>query len=352
MKRLSIHALAMVCALSATLSGCHKSQNQFTLNGELSNLEGKEVYLFGEYTPYDHIDTILVENGKFSYRAEVDTLTQLTLLFNQNQMIPLYVDKQWDVKLTGDALHPDSIKVTGGAENEELQQFKRLLAQRNDSVSETAVADSFITHHPFSQVSIYLLNRYFIRQPQPDYKRIQQLIKGMSGVLHDHPLIDEAEKQTERAFTADTGRYISSYRMKRPGKEVINSYDFREKVVTILFWATWDKQSVALRDSLNEMQKKLKKDDAILIAYSLDTDKELWKESAEADTLYAKQSFEGEGWSGMNVKTFNVADVPTIIVLSAQRRIALRTTDMSAVRKTVKELIQAEKDRKKKYKTK
>ncbi len=352
MKHLSIHAAAMICALTTTLTGCHKSQNQFTLSGQLSNLEGKEVYLYGEYKPYDHFDTISVENGKFSYQAEVDTLTQLTLLFNRNQAIPVYVDKEWNVTLTGNAQLPDSIKVTGGAENEELQQFKGLLAHRADSVTEAAVADSFITHHPFSQVSVYLLNRYFIRQPEPNYKRIQQLIKGMSGVLHDHPLIAEADKQTERAFAADTGRYISNFRMNRPGKQDINSYDFREKVITVLFWATWDKQSVALRDSLNQMQKKFKKDDAILIAYSMDTDKNQWKASAEADTLYALQSFEGEGWNSMNAKTFNITDVPTIVVLSAQRRIALCTTDISAVRTKVKQLIQAEKDRKKKFKIK
>ncbi len=352
MKHLSIHAVAMVCALTATLTGCHKSQNLFTLSGQLSNLEGKEVYLYGEYDPYDRIDTIQVEDGKFSYQAEVDTLTQLTLLFNRDQTLPLYVDKQWQVTLTGDARVPDSIQVTGGTENEELHQFKQLLAHRADSVTEAAVADSFITHHPFSQVSIYLLNRYFIRQPEPNYKRIQQLIKGMSGVLHDHPLIAEADKQTERTFAADTGRYISNFRMDRPGKEGINSYNFREKVVTVLFWATWDKHSVALRDSLNEMQKKLKKDDAILIAYSMDTDKDKWKASAEADTLYAMQSFDGEGWSSMTVKTFDITDVPTIVVLSAQRRIALRTTDISAVRAKVKQLIQAEKDRKKKFKIK
>lgn len=350
MKHLSIPAVAMVCALTTALSACHQSRNRFTLHGELSNLEGKEVYLFGKYAPNDRIDTIQVTDGRFSYQAEIDTLTQLTLLFDQDRTLPLFVEKQWEVSVKGDARQPDLIKVTGGEANEELNQFKHLLAQRNDTLSECTVADSFITHHPFSQVSVYLLDRYFISQPQPDHQRIRELTKGMGGILHDHPLVARMEKQMEKAFAADTGRYVSNFRMKRPGKEDINSYNYREKVMTILFWATWDKQSMALRDSLTAMQKKLKKEDAILIEYSLDTDKSAWKAAAESDTLYAMQVFDGNGWNGNSVKLFNIEDVPTIVVLSAQRRIALRTTDMEAVHQKVKELIQAEKNRKKKLK--
>ncbi len=350
MKHPSIPSAATLCTLIAILCACHQPKNRFTLNGELSNLEGEEVYLFGKYAPNDRVDTIRVTDGKFSYQAEIDTLTQLTLLFNQDRTIPLFVEKQWEVTLKGDALQPDSIKVTGGEANEELDQFRRLLAQRNDTLPECAVADTFITHHPFSQVSVYLLDRYFISQPQPNYRRIRELMKGMGGILHDHPLVSQMEKQVEKAFAADTGRYVSNFRMKRPGKEDINSYNFREQVMTILFWATWDKQSVALRDSLAAMQKKLKKEEAILIEYALDTDKSAWKEAAESDTLYAMQVFDGNGWNGNSVKLFNIENVPTIVVLSPQRRIALRTTDTEAVRQKVKALIQAEKERKKKLK--
>jgi hypothetical protein len=58
-------------------------------------------------------------------------------------------------------------------------------------------AENFITEHPASLVSIYLLDKYFVQNPQPDLTQIQKLADRMTGELKDRPFMDALLKRIE-----------------------------------------------------------------------------------------------------------------------------------------------------------
>lgn len=353
MMRLNRNPILLLCLLLFILGSCQRSKKTFKLEGDIKNVTGNELYLFGTQKPFDRIDTIRLEKGKFKYETEIDTLLPLTLFFNQGEMLPIFADKGLTVSIEGDALQPDSLQITGGEENEDFSRFNLHIQSLKDSLELiTAEADSFIRNHPFSQVSIYLLNKYFIQAPHPDFRRINTLIESMSGMLHDHPLIQSVQQKLDYAIKADTGKYVSSYRMKNLKGESLTSYNFRDKVLVLSFWATWSEPSMKLQKELATLQKKLKKEDVSFVYFSLDTDKKRWEDVAKNDTVSGEQTYDGEGWESAVVKQFGIEKIPTVVVMTPQRRIATKSSDIKELTDKIESLLKQEKERKNKLKKK
>ncbi len=342
-------------SLLLLLGSCRHSDKEFQLKGELQNIYHNEFYLFGTEPPFNRIDTIrLNEDGSFSYQTELDTITHFTMLYNRGEMLPIFADKGLKVSIKGDASDPDSIFIRGGEQNEELNLFNERIHQYTDSLQVIAEADSFICHHPFSKVSIYLLDKYFIQTPHPNYKRTKELIESMSGLLHDDPLVESIEKKLDNAIKSDTGRYVSNFRMKDWKKENLTSHTFRNKVVVILFWASWDKLSSDLYTKMMEWQKKYKKEETVdFIYFSLDSDKKQWEEAVKGDSLTGHQVCDGEGWASSQVKLFGIERLPSLILLNPQRKIVNRQPiELEELSVRVDSLIKLEKTKKNKSKKK
>lgn len=339
------HILAL-CLAVLIGSSCRRPDNRFKLEGNLKNVSGDELYLFGTQKPFDRIDTIRLEKGRFAYETEMDTLTRLSLLFNGGQTLPFFADKGIQVRIEGDAAQPDFIRISGGEANEELNLFKTQVGNMRDSVRLIAEADSFIRKHPFSQVSIYLLERYFVQTSQPDFKRINTLIESMSGMLHDHPLIQFLQKKLDYSIKADTGRYVSSFRIKNRKGDNLTSYNFRDKVLVLSFWTTWSKPSLEIQEKLKALQKKLKKEDIAFVYFSMDMDKKRWDDTVKNDTLSGEHAFDGEGWESAVVKQFGIERIPTVVVLTPQRRIVAKSSDIDELTTKIETLLKQEKERK------
>lgn len=333
-------------------SSCQRSDKLFRLEGKLENITGNELYLFGTQKPFDRIDTIRLEKGRFIYETEMDTLIQLTLLFNEGKTLPLFADKGLKVSIEGDATLPDSLQIKGGEANEELNQFKIRIRNMKDSVQLLAEADSFIRKHPFSQVSVYLLNKYFVQTDKPDFKRINTLIESMSGMLHDQPLIQSVQKRLDYSIKSDTGRYVSSFRIKNLKGDHLTSYHFRDKVLVLLFWATWSKPSLELQKELKTLQKKLTKEDIAFVFISLDMDKKRWKDTVKNDTIVGEQVCDGDGWESSLVKQFGVEKLPTAVLMTPQRKIVTKSSNIKELTAKIETLLKQEKERKNKLKKK
>ena len=86
MKKSSILILIIIC-----LVGCKKGSNETTITGEIKGLGTDTLYLYGMDELYDRIDTIYVENDKFSYTTSVDTITSAYLLLKNRIEYPVFL---------------------------------------------------------------------------------------------------------------------------------------------------------------------------------------------------------------------------------------------------------------------
>lgn len=88
MKKLSFLFLALILLLT----GCSK-KSTFTLKGNISSLSSDTILVFYQEPNYK-LDTIIAQNGKFSYTINSDTFTIFSLLLSDKEVLPVFANKE------------------------------------------------------------------------------------------------------------------------------------------------------------------------------------------------------------------------------------------------------------------
>ena len=118
----------------------------------------------------------------------------------------------------------------------------------------TAV-DSLIKTNPSSYSNIYLIDKYYVQDSLPDYNHIDQLIKGLSGIIKDTPYIIELQNKLSEKKELTEHRYVSNISCTDKKGKTVNWNSVKGKYVLLDFWASWNKESIATQDSLVSVQK-------------------------------------------------------------------------------------------------
>lgn len=357
MKKSSILILIAICLL-----GCSKQTNEVSLSGEIKGLGTDTLYLYGMDELRDTIDVIYTENGKFSTKLTVDTITSAFLLIGNRTEYPIFLDKGNKIKIKGDMSNPEILEINGNIYNEEFTAFQSELnglAAPSEKVLEEK-AEEFINGHHSSFVSLYLLDKYFVRKDSPDFNKIKKLTGVMTGVLQDKRYIERLNDYITQADKTEIGKYAPFFSLPNAKGEKItrSSEDLKKKYLLINFWASWS-DSISNQSSnseLKELHKKYKKSKHVgLLGISLDLDKKQWKDAIERDTLSWEQVCDFGGFNSEVVKQYSIKQIPTNILLSPDGKILAKNLKGEALKKKIEELVtQAEEkekqDKKKKKK--
>lgn len=354
MKKSSILILIALC-----LFGCSKQTNEVSLSGEIKGLGTDTLYLYGMDELRDTIDIIYAENGKFSTKLTVDTITSAFLLIGNRTEYPIFLDKGNKIKIKGDMSNPEILEINGNIYNEEFTAFQSELnglAAPSEKVLEEK-AEEFINGHHSSFVSLYLLDKYFVRKDSPDFNKIKKLIGVMTGILQDKLYIERLNDYITQAEKTEIGKYAPFFSLPNAKGEKItrSSEDLKKKYLLINFWASWS-DSISNQSSnseLKELYKKYKKSKHVaLLGISLDLDKKQWKDAIERDTLSWEQVCDFGGFNSEVVKQYSIKQIPTNILLSPDGKILAKNLKGEALKKKIEELVTAAEEKEKQDKKK
>lgn len=325
------------------LSACGK-KSTFTLKGQISGLTSDTILVFYQL-PMQQLDTIIAEEGKFTYTIAPDTFTLFSLIMNNEQSLPIYADKGQEVTLSGGI---GQLQIKGTGENErQAQIIQHINNTPNNSRNLLVTVDSMIKANPHSYTNIYLIDKYYVQDSLPDYKHIDQLIKGLSGVIKDTPyMIDLQNKLSEKTDLADN-RYISNISCTDKNGKTINWSSVKNKYVLLDFWASWNKESVTAQDSLVPVQKALKKEKFAIISLSLDLDRKEWLEASKRDTAQWKQVCDFKGWDNSIVKQQGIMKLPANMLIGPDKRVIVQDIRGKELIEKVKQLIEQDKEKEK-----
>ena len=340
MKKSSILILIIIC-----LVGCKKGSNETTITGEIKGLGTDTLYLYGMDELYDRIDTIYVENDKFSYTTSVDTINLNFLTISGNIYNEEFTDFQ---KALEDPADPSE---KAGEETVD----KRITVEKANTAEE--MAEEFILQHHSSYVSLYLLDKYFVQKETPDFSKIKKLVEVMTGVLQDKPYIERLNETITQAEKSEIGKYAPFFSLPNAkGEKITRSSDaFKQKSLLINFWASWN-DSISQKQSnseLREIYKKYKKNKYIgMLGISLDVDKQQWKDAIKRDTLDWEQVCDFGGLNSEVAKQYSIYKIPANILLSSDGKILAKNLRGEELKKKIENIVEEATEKEKKNKQK
>lgn len=349
MKKSSILILIIIC-----LAGCKKASNDVIITGEIKGMGTDTLYLYGMDEAYDRIDTIYVKDDKFSYTTEADTVISAFLLLKNQIEYPIYFDKGNKIKIKGDNSNPDLLAIDGNIYNEEFTAFQKSLEELN-TPSDNALAEKaeeFIMQHHSSFVSIYLLDKYFVRKASPDFDKIKKLTTVMTGVLQDKTYIGQLNEAITQAEKSEIGKYAPFFNLPNvKGEKITRSSEaFKKKNLLINFWASWN-DSISDNSSnseLREIYKTYKKSKHLgMLGISLDIDKQQWKDAIKRDTLDWEQVCDFGGLSADVAKQYSIKQLPANVLLSPEGKILAKNLWGEDLKKKLKEIVSAAEEKEK-----
>lgn len=320
--RISLCLLATLLLVSA----CGKKQttDAARLSGEIKGLGNDTILVCGMDRLFGRLDTLTVQDDKFSDTLSVDTLTGVYLIFSNGTECPLYADRHEQINVSGSADALSALKVTGTPVNDELTAFREEVADLDNPSAVQEKAGDFIRSHPASAVSAYLLEKYFFHQPRPDHKRIEELVAPLTGEVKDRPgmtaLLDFLEDQKKVA----DGRPLPFIQVTDADGKKIGRSQFKDQYLLIHYWASWDAASRRANEDLrplHEAQRKAKEPKLALLGISLDVDRQAWLDAVRHDHLDWKQGCDLRGWESDAVRRMAIDALPFNVLVNPKGRI-------------------------------
>lgn len=289
----------------------------FTVKGTLGTQKGEE-FLVVYDDPIAKIDTILPREGKFEYSFIPDTITLIRLVSNAGQVIPVFADKGWTVTCKGTFENP---VLDGNSYNQDYAEFLHSIKKFGDDQDTIRVtAKQFISSHPNSFASAYLIDKYFIQTPNPDIEKIKGLISPLSGEVKDSRILNVALKSIPLEKNRE-GKSLGYFSVQDRKKKYLSWNTNKDEFILVNFWASWEPKSKIACDSLRAAIKKLPKKHLKVFNISLDYNREQWLKNCKPDADDWIEICNFEGWEAAIVKQNNVLSLPSNILINHQRDI-------------------------------
>ena len=78
---------------------CKDKANTFVLEGHVSSLAYDTIYIYGADALHERIDTIISQDGAFSYTTPIDTVVPMWILFPNMQRKMVFANKVNDIEI-------------------------------------------------------------------------------------------------------------------------------------------------------------------------------------------------------------------------------------------------------------
>ena len=308
-----------------TLCQCNKTPKSTCLiYGEVQGLENGQIVIWGIDKLYNRTDTLLAEQGIFRAELPVDTLTEATLLTPDGNEYPLFLKKGGKVHVYGSL--PDSLSVTGVAQNDSIYQLLAIMEQPENQSTErqTELAEDFIRTHPSDIASLYVLRRFFIGSDTLNIERMKSVLGLLGPDMHDYSLVSQLDDYLTQAGSIGVGKAMPSFSIPNRDRKVVNRYSYNGKTLLMHFWASWDTLSRQQNSSFRELYTKYKKNknekknkkNLEMLGISLDGEREQWIQAIEEDSIEWEQLCNLKAWETEIVKRIGLDQLPTSYLIN------------------------------------
>lgn len=251
----SLPLFFLAATLCLMLTACGGSGRSFQLKGKFKNLNQGEFYVYSTDGALDKIDTIRLNNGRFSYELPCNSAATVMLVFPNFSEQPVFVEPGKSAEVRGDASNLKELEVKGTKANELMTVFRRQVIGVSPPQA-AKIAEEFIGEHPESPVGLFLVRKYFLQNQDPDYKKAAALLEQLAAKQPKNGQVTLLKSKLDVLKNTTNGSALPSFSAKTlNGRNMTSGMLGGAKVVVALAWASWSFDSMSMLRQLNNLQR-------------------------------------------------------------------------------------------------
>lgn len=319
------------------LSACSGQADFFKIEGRLRNISQGEFYLYSTSGAMTKIDTIIVQDGRFAHQTFIDKPATLMLVFPNFSEQPIFAQPGRTAKIKGDVTHLKELEITGTKANKQMTSFRQSIA--NVSPPEAAnLAEQFVKDNPDSEVSMYLIEKYFIKTPDPEYSRAIALLKHIIDFNPNQVDAKRLRIQITKLSKTEVKKRVPIFSAQTTEGKNITQVFCRKKVGVILAWASWNYDSQSYLRQLRHF-KEAHPDDVEVLTVSLDMSRQATLDIFKREDFYLPTICDQQVWDSKIVQDLAICQVPEMILIDKTGRIHSHHTDFYQMEQAAEKIL-------------
>ena len=330
-------------ALAIVLVSCQSKS--YKISGVAEGLaDGDTLFITSDMLNGTPSDTIVIQNGKFSYEGTADS-TCLSMVYSaeKNEINAAFIKEPGQITISLSEV-PGGSRVGGTPCNDEWQRL-------NDSVMTIGKEINRIAEHiygktisqeeqdkgmaqidklnaRFANVVITTAEKniknefgYFLLTYYPeeliDNATRKRLIEQLPDEMRQRPAVKQLEATISRSEKTAKGAKIADFAQAAPdGSELsIMSEVAKNRITIIDFWASWCGPCRQEMPFMIALYNEYEDSGLGIVGVSLDQDKDSWLTAIKKLELPWPQMSDLKGWDNAAAKQFNITSIPHTIVV-------------------------------------
>lgn len=299
--------------LTLVLVSCGVDGKHFKLEGRFLHLNQGEFYVYSTDGVLDGIDTIKIEGGRFAYEIPCDEEGTLVMVFPNFSEQPIFTQPGKTVEIKADASHLKELEAEGTDNNKLMTAFRKQVSNMSPQQAVDA-AEEFVKHNPKSDVSAWLIRKYFILAPKPDYAKAKQLLDLMIAEQPKNGKLVNLQQQLI-GLAATAGKSLPIFTATDiNGNKVTQANLTQSSNAVVFLWASWNYESTDMQRQLKRL-KAAKGNGLSVIGVCIDPSKSEMQQSLRRDSISWPTINDGMMFDTKIAKQLGLSQVPANILL-------------------------------------
>lgn len=299
--------------LTLVLVSCGVDGKHFKLEGRFLHLNQGEFYVYSTDGVLDGIDTIKIEGGRFAYEIPCDEEGTLVMVFPNFSEQPIFTQPGKTVEIKADASHLKELEAEGTDNNKLMTAFRKQVSNMSPLQAVDA-AEEFVKHNPKSNVSAWLIRKYFILAPKPDYAKAKQLLDLMIAEQPKNGKLVNLQQQLI-GLAATAGKSLPIFTATDINGNKVTQANLTQSPNAVVFlWASWNYESTDMQRQLKRL-KAAKGNGLSVIGVCIDPSKSEMQQSLRRDSISWPTINDGMMFDTKIAKQLGLSQVPANILL-------------------------------------
>lgn len=299
--------------LTLVLVSCGVDGKHFKLEGRFLHLNQGEFYVYSTDGVLDGIDTIKIEGGRFAYEIPCDEEGTLVMVFPNFSEQPVFTQPGKTVEIKADASHLKELEAEGTDNNKLMTVFRKQVSNMSPQQAIEAAAE-FVKHNPKSDVSAWLIRKYFILAPKPDYAKAKELLDLMIAEQPKNGKLVNLQQQLI-GLAATAGKSLPIFTATDINGNKVTQANLTQSPNAVVFlWASWNYESTDMQRQLKRL-KAAKGNGLSVIGVCIDPSKSEMQQSLRQDSISWPTINDGMMFDTKIAKQLGLSQVPANILL-------------------------------------